>query len=490
MTDDVRVALVNQAFVPPGMVIGETGAHLPSLGLLMLASAIEEADAGMKGRVAYFDEEHLGIDGCKKAVIDWLSSAKTGLVMLTTYTMTHHRQEVFIRAMQAHGFLCLAGGPHVTMHPNESSADAVVLGEGVSAMRSLFPWPGFLPRGVPGMRYKEVDRLGNVSWTGAERPLRQLLPSMWPSPSFAYHLVPSGIVHRASRKRDLGGRAPMSIVLSKGCPSACHFCTSGAQNGPWAVGHVERFQVDLEHLLKHTKAEAIEFHDDDLFSHPDVEEVFGVMKNTGLPWTCYTRANPLQGESGRRLARLAREAGCKRVFLGLESMNNDRLEMLGKKANACMNREAVLNLHHAGVEVSAAWIIGLPEDTPDILEEELATFLGLPLYCLDVNILNINPGSVFSKKVITGRMQPSCGSDIERAEDLLPDPERYGEQEPWGQPTLCAHMSKSELNTFAEHARRRIERELLPMNTKLRHHKGVPFDDFRSALLEEISERR
>ncbi|MGB0726489.1 MAG: hypothetical protein ACPGQO_06850, partial [Candidatus Poseidoniaceae archaeon] len=60
MTDDVRVALVNQAFVPPGMVIGETGAHLPSLGLLMLASAIEEADAGMKGRVAYFDEEHLG----------------------------------------------------------------------------------------------------------------------------------------------------------------------------------------------------------------------------------------------------------------------------------------------------------------------------------------------------------------------------------------------------------------------------------------------
>ena len=109
MSDDVRVALVNQAFVPPGMVIGETGAHLPSLGLLMLASAIEEADSTMKGCVAYFDEEHLGIDGCKEAVIDWLSSAKTGLVMLTTYTMTHHRQEMFIRAMQAHGFLALQG---------------------------------------------------------------------------------------------------------------------------------------------------------------------------------------------------------------------------------------------------------------------------------------------------------------------------------------------------------------------------------------------
>ena len=30
----------------------------------------------------------------------------------------------------------------------------------------------------------------------------------------------------------------------------------------------------------------------------------------------------------------------------------------------------------------------------------------------------------------------------------------------------------------------------MPMNNKLRQHKGVPFDEFRSALLEEISERR
>ena len=58
--DPVRVALVNQAFVPPGMKIGETGAHLPALGLLMLGSAIEERDPQMKGKIEYFDEEHLG----------------------------------------------------------------------------------------------------------------------------------------------------------------------------------------------------------------------------------------------------------------------------------------------------------------------------------------------------------------------------------------------------------------------------------------------
>jgi len=460
MTDDVRVALVNQAFVPPGMEIGQTGAHLPGLGLLMLGSAIEETDPSMKGKIAYFDEDHLGYEGCRQSVIEWLNGATDGLVMLTTYTMTHHRQEEFIRDMRAHGFLCFAGGPHATMHPEDSSADAVVLGEGVSAMRSLFPWPGFLPGGAPGVRYRSMNDDGSISWTGAERPLRNLDPSMWPTPSFAYHLLPDDIHHRASAKRDLDGRRPMSIMLSKGCPSACHFCTSGAQNGRWAVGPVERFSSDLRHMLEHTIAEAIEFHDDDLFSHPDINEILDVMQKVGLPWTCYSRANPLQGPEGRRLAVRARQSGCQRVFLGLESMNDNRLRALGKRATSDMNRNAVRNLDVAGIEISAAWIIGLPGDTIQTLDDDLQRFLSLPLYCLDVNILNINPGSVISKKVLNGRMAPSCGSDVDSPEDLLPDPSRYGPDEPWGQPTLCKALPKRELNQYARQAREEVAKAL------------------------------
>lgn len=474
MSDRVRVALVNQAFVPPGMEIGQTGAHLPGLGLLMLASAIEEADPAMRGKIRYFDEEHLGPLGCHDSVVDWLSDADDGIVMLTTYTMTHHRQEDFIQRMQGHGFLCLAGGPHVTMHPEESSANAVVLGEGVSAMRSIFPWPGFLPDDAPGVRYRVVGDDGSVSWEGANRPLRKLDPTMWPSPSFAYHLLPNDIEHRASAKRDLDGRRPMSIILSKGCPSACHFCTSGAQNGPWAVGPVERFQIDIGHMLAHVRPEAIEFHDDDLFSHPQIEDILAIIHATGLPWTCYSRANPLQGEHGKRLALMAQESGCKRVFLGLESMSDARLEALGKRATSSMNKEAVFHLTSAGIEVSAAWIVGLTEDTGPLLDEDLEKFLELPLTCLDVNILNINPGSVISKKVLNGKLAPSCGSKIESPEDLLPDPTRFGHKEPWGQPTLCKALSKIELNIYADAARERIAAHLGNTEPALDHMHASP----------------
>ena len=149
--DSVRVALVNQAFVPPGMEIGETGAHLPALGLLMLGSAIEERDPQLKGKIEYFDEEHLGEEGCLQAVTDFLSNAETGIVMLTTYTMTHHRQISFFDKMKEQGFITMAGGPHVTTHPETSNADYVVRGEGVSAMRAIFPWEGTIPDTAPGL---------------------------------------------------------------------------------------------------------------------------------------------------------------------------------------------------------------------------------------------------------------------------------------------------------------------------------------------------
>ena len=448
--DSVRVALVNQAFVPPGMEIGETGAHLPALGLLMLGSAIEERDPQMKGKIEYFDEEHLGEEGCLQAVTDFLSNAETGIVMLTTYTMTHHRQISFFDKMKEQGFITMAGGPHVTTHPETSNADYVVRGEGVSAMRAIFPWEGTIPDTAPGLI---VNNHMEVSAPPIVRTQRKLNPAMWPSPSFAFHLLPQEISHRASHKRDLDGLKPLSIVLSKGCPSACHFCTSGAQNGKWATGPLERFESDLEHLIEHHDVEAIEFHDDDLLANPEIDGILSIMEHLEIPWTCYSRANSLVGDAGKYLASRLSDSGCRRVFLGLEAMSNQRLSFLGKQATVDDNLTAVFNLHASGVEIAAAWIIGLPDDNVAALNQELEIFLSLPLYSLDVNILNLNPGAPLSKKVAKGKITVPGQSDLNSESDLLPDPIRHGVEEPYGQPTICWNMTKKELNDYAKNAR-------------------------------------
>lgn len=474
--DPVRVALVNQAFVPPGMKIGETGAHLPALGLLMLGSAIEERDPQMKGKIMYFDEEHLGEEGCHEAVIEFLSHAATGIVMLTTYTMTHHRQMSFFDKMKDQGFITMAGGPHVTIHPETSNADYVVRGEGVSAMRAMFPWSGTMPDTAPGLI---LNNQSEFSSPPGVRIQRKLNPAMWPDPSFAFHLLPQEIAHRASHKRDLDGLKPLSIVLSKGCPSACHFCTSGAQNGKWATGPLERFENDLEHLIDHHDVEAIEFHDDDLLAHPEIDGILSVMRDVGIPWTCYSRANSLVGDAGKSIASRLYESGCRRVFLGLEAMSDHRLSFLGKQATVDDNLTAVFNLHASGVEISAAWIIGLPDDNVDALNQELELFLSLPLYSLDVNILNLNPGAPLSKKVAKGKITVPGRGDLNDEHDLLPNPTRHGVEEPYGQPTICWNMTKQELNHYAKKARSVISGKKSPRPRSIRGgfrpwHQGVP----------------
>ena len=128
-----------------------------------------------------------------------------------------------------------------------------------------------------------------------------------------------------------------------------------------------------------------------------------------------------------------------------------------------MNEHAVICCAEAGIEVAAGWIIGAPDDTRESLEEELASFLCLPLYSLDVNILSLNPGAVLTKRVLNGGISlPLQGperenSDLLESNHLLPNPQKCGSQEPWGQPTICKAIDKPGLNELASRFRDEIE---------------------------------
>jgi len=146
-------------------------------------------------------------------------------------------------------------------------------------------------------------------------------------------------------------------------------------------------------------------------------------------------------------------------------MNNDKLEFFNKRATADMNNIAVLCCYNAGIEVAAGWIIGAPNDSFEILQDELEQFMALPLYSLDVNILSLNPGSVHTKKVFNGKIELPTGqysvNDQQYLIDsgaIIPDIEKFGDLEPWGQPTICENIDKRQLNRFAEHARNELNR--------------------------------
>jgi len=70
--------------------------------------------------------------------------------------------------------------------------------------------------------------------------------------------------------------------------------------------------------------------------------------------------------------RLAAEAGCTQVFIGMESVNPQNLEAEGKGQNHVEEYQAIINeWHDADIVVHTGYIIGLPFDTKEQIPEDI-----------------------------------------------------------------------------------------------------------------------
>ena len=80
------------------------------------------------------------------------------------------------------------------------------------------------------------------------------------------------------------------------------------------------------------------------------------MAGQKIQWSCLSRVTGINEE----ITRLMKEAGCRRVYLGLETGNQDTLKLMNKKATLEEGRNAVQLFHEAGIEVAAFFIVGYP----------------------------------------------------------------------------------------------------------------------------------
>lgn len=167
------------------------------------------------------------------------------------------------------------------------------------------------------------------------------------------------------------------------------------------------------------------------------------MAASGVPWFCYARVERIDRAMAKELA----SAGCKRVFLGVETMRQANLDYFNKQTTVAQNRAAVEHLAAAGIGVVAGFIIGSPDDTVASILYDLDEFLSLPLFAINCSILSPDPGTAeFRRARRREELRPALGGD--RGTRLVPDPERYGLAAPMGLPTVCKAMSKTFLNVL------------------------------------------
>ncbi|UCD77146.1 MAG: radical SAM protein [Desulfobacterales bacterium] len=347
----MRVLLIN-----PFYPISETPS--PPLGLAYLAAALSEA--GIEVKIL-----DLVVFPHSQAMLqNVLEQFKPQIAGLTAVTMTFDFAIGVIRDIKhlCPKILTVMGGPHVSFCAPETlqrfpELDIVVLGEGEQTVVELIRAVenGRQLEGVKGIAYRSSF---DIRCTPERAPIEDL--DTLPVP--ARHLLPLG------RYRALG--MPVSLTTSRGCPYKCIFCVGRKMVGARVRYRSPHKVVDeLEYL--HT----LRFHQiniaDDLFTANKnhclavCDEI--VKRRLKITWTSFARVDTVSEEVLTRM----KAAGCSAVSFGIESGNPQILKTIKKGITREQVVAAVIMCRRAGITPFASFILGLPGETPQTIQETL-----------------------------------------------------------------------------------------------------------------------
>ena len=446
-----RLALIHRSFRTTSLRRGiqrqQFAAHFPALGLLNLAHSLRfDADNGKLRlpEIRYFDEEtYADEDELAEAVMEWLAPSPRRIIAASAYTMTVDYLEAFLSRFDPTSHLILVGGAHATLAPDIEHAHIAVRGEGGAALRHILT-KLFTPEfgtgaDAAGLCYL-LDGQEVVQKQAFDRSLALL-----PSPGFAYDLLPQdgeeGPVYATSFTRMLGLR-PQIYICTQSCQARCTFCSTYLIHGKAVARPIALIRQDLSYIINELKYDSLEFHDDDLLQHPEFFELLKLLQELNVPWFCYARVDTITQEIAQRMA----DAHCKRVFLGVESMNQQNLDYYNKHTTVADNRRAVEALAQAGIGCNAGFLIGAPSDTVESILQNLDAFLDLPLFAISCSVLEPNPGTVEFHRARKRGNEFLAAFGGQNKHRLIPHPEIYGLEAPMGFPTVCEAVSKAELN--------------------------------------------
>ena len=163
---------------------------------------------------------------------------------------------------------------------------------------------------------------------------------------------------------------PLWIVqYSRGCKYSCDFCSVHALHGKMLrTGPASAVAETVRQLPR----KLIFFADDNLFSDPlRIDELLTEMKPLRRRWVCQISMDAAQDID---MLRRLRQSGCVMVIMGFESLNEDNLRQMNKRANLAADYEKVIaNIHKAGLMLYGTFVIGYDADTSETALE-LAAF--------------------------------------------------------------------------------------------------------------------
>ncbi|MBZ0158067.1 MAG: hopanoid biosynthesis associated radical SAM protein HpnJ [Alphaproteobacteria bacterium] len=310
------------------------------------------------------------------------------LIVLNTSTPTVENDIRIAELLKEHypGITVGFVGPHTMVLPMETlersrAVDFVATGEFDYAVTEI-------AQGVP---FEKVDgiafrRGGTIRRTPGRPPLEDLDALPFVTDVYARDLTIERYYNGYLK------HPYVSFYTGRGCRARCTYCLwpQTISGHAYRVRSVENVCAEMARAKSLFPGVKEFFLDDDTFTDnpPRAVEIARRFKKLGITWSCNARANV-----AREVLRELKEGGLRLLTVGIESGNQKILNTIKKGTRIEQIRTFVKEAKETGILLHAAFILGLPGETPETIEETIRFALELDPYSIQVSLVAPYPGT-------------------------------------------------------------------------------------------------
>jgi hopanoid biosynthesis associated radical SAM protein HpnJ len=191
----------------------------------------------------------------------------------------------------------------------------------------------------------------------------------------------------------------VSLYTGRGCRSRCTFClwpqtigghryrTRSAESVADEIGRAKAFFPQVKEF----------FFDDDTFTDdgPRAEEIARRLGRLGVTWSCNAKAIvPYE------TLKIMKDNGLRLLLVGYESGSQQILNNIRKGTRIDWARRFTEDCHRLGIVIHGTFIVGLPGETPETIEETIRFARDINPHTIQVSLAAPYPGTELYQQAV------------------------------------------------------------------------------------------
>jgi radical SAM superfamily enzyme YgiQ (UPF0313 family) len=366
-----RISFVYPPYGPvknePGLrAVKENYGVFPPLSLTYAAAVADREGV----EVQIVDANALGLS--LDETIREVKSFNPDMLGFTVTTYLFHEVLAWVSALrEAVGVPTLLGGVHMGIYPTETFSHSCIdfgcIGEAEVVVPPFLKTYG---------RREDLSSVKGLIWRDGDRvvvnELAPVLEDINLAPVPIRHLLPNDLYY--SFISQLRNFAPM--ITSRGCPFNCIFCEQGGQK--FRPRDTKLVVDEIEECIERYGVREIDFFDSNFTL--DKQRVIDICeeilrRGVHINWSVRSRIDMVNEEMLSAMSR----AGCKRIYYGIESGDEEILKTMRKQITLPLVRDVIAKTKAVKINTFGFFMIGCPGDTFETIQNTYRFAIDLKL---------------------------------------------------------------------------------------------------------------